>query len=155
MRVEGVRNEVLYAVFLFVCFFDVASFFVCLVLIEHVQGFEPQVGHSQRDSALQKCIYYYYYYYYDAKASRRKIVFSGSDVQHARWVTMPICTMLFMSQTGITWSIVSRGLSDQVPACFERDPNPYPNPSHMTHDTSDLVTNLVTVRAWYTKRTLL
>ena len=36
MRVEGVRNEVLYAVFLFVCFFDVASFFVCLVLIEHV-----------------------------------------------------------------------------------------------------------------------
>ena len=43
------------------CIFDVASFFVCLVLIEyvvcsvlteHVQHFEPQVGCSQRDSAL-------------------------------------------------------------------------------------------------------
>ena len=51
---------------LFVCllvffFFYVAGFFVCLVLIEyvvclvlieHVQRFEPQVGCSQRDSAL-------------------------------------------------------------------------------------------------------
>ena len=31
-------------------FFDVASFFVCLVLTEYVQRFEPQVGCSQRDS---------------------------------------------------------------------------------------------------------
>ena len=42
-------------------FFDIAGFFVCFVLIEyvicsvligHVQRFEPQVGCSQRDSAL-------------------------------------------------------------------------------------------------------
>ena len=42
-------------------FFDVAGFFVCLVLIEyvvcsvlieHVQRFEPRIGCSQRDSAL-------------------------------------------------------------------------------------------------------
>ena len=32
---------------------------VCLVLIEHVQRFEPHVGCSQRDSAFQKCIYYF------------------------------------------------------------------------------------------------
>ena len=51
--------------------FEVAGFFVCLVLIEyvvcsvlieHVQRFEPQVGCSHRDSALQKCIYHYYYH---------------------------------------------------------------------------------------------
>ena len=39
---------------LFVCFlfFDVAGFFVCLDLIEHVQRFKLQVGCSLRDSAL-------------------------------------------------------------------------------------------------------
>ena len=39
-------------VFFFLLFFDVASFFVCSVLIEHVQRFGPQVACSQRDSAL-------------------------------------------------------------------------------------------------------
>ena len=33
-------------------FLDVAGFFVCLVLTEHVLRFEPYVGHPYRDSVL-------------------------------------------------------------------------------------------------------
>ena len=54
---DKIGGETGFCLFVFL-FFDVASFFVCLVLIEyvvcsvlieHVQCFQPQVGCSQRE----------------------------------------------------------------------------------------------------------